>query len=151
MLDVVALEAIHIERAAMSVDVARGAAPLEPEPAGVRSRPLRMAKDRRDPQRCLVTRRASLPPVTAVKRPSRTRVFEALDRSPLAFPAHECEVDAGVLRMAGRAALRLHGWGSVQATSALGEPGDLLVTVDTEAGHLFLAAASTSGMTLNAL
>src|SRR5512145_558155 len=104
MLDVVALEAILLESAAMRVDVARGAAPLEPEPAGVRWRPLRMANDRRDAQRRLVTGRAALPLVTAFERPSGTRMFEPLDRSSLAFPAHQCEIDAGVLRMAARAA-----------------------------------------------
>lgn len=113
VLHAVALEAVLVERATMCVFVAGGAARLESDPPDVAATALRQTRRLGHAIAGLVAVGAFLACVTALERPTRTRMFKALDGSPLAFPAHHCEIDAGVLRMAARAALRFDGGGAV--------------------------------------
>lgn len=89
--------------------------------------------------------------MTSFEGPPRVTVIEARRGAALALPADEREVHTGVIGMAGRAALRLHGRRAVQAKPPLNQPCDLLVTVEAEAGHLLLAPTAPPGVTLGAI
>ena len=89
--------------------------------------------------------------MTPLERPSRARVIESFRGTAQPLPTDEREGHAGVIGMAARAALRFHRRRAVQTALAVNQPGNLLVTVEAQAGHLLLAAAAATAVTFGAL